>query len=486
MWWWLACSSPPPAPEILVFSVDTLRTDRLGFAGHDAAQTPRLDALASRGRVFVGATTPLPRTTPGLASLQTGLAPHHHGSREVGTPIGDVPTLASTLQQAGWQTAAVSAMTVAGPEQGLGAGFDTFDIDFDAPARRIVERAERLIRRAGPEPLYLWVHVADPHFPYAPAEGPAAPTCRALQASAEGGGGRRAAIYADRGGKSSAALADCQALYDAEIAAVDEAFGRLLDTWTERRGTDGWVVFTADHGENQGEQGLYYEHGPNVADASLRVPLVVAGPGVVPGPDTGVASLTDVAPTLLGQLGMSTLETDGEDLGPRLAGGAPDPSGMRFAESGSALHATLFDYVASGRARRFCTNGPQYSLCRRRGGPATLHDHTADPALAHDLSASLPEVRARLEAAALRWPPESARERTVRTARFKLVARPQLEGGYADFLFDVASGMDISVAQPEERAQLRAALDAWEAPTPEARERGEEEVQALRELGYVE
>lgn len=62
----------PSGPDIVVISVDTLRHDRLGFAGHDGAHTPHLDRLAEAGRVFTQATTPFPRTTPALASLQTG------------------------------------------------------------------------------------------------------------------------------------------------------------------------------------------------------------------------------------------------------------------------------------------------------------------------------------------------------------------------------------------------------------------------------
>ena len=85
-----ACTGDAPGPDVVIVSIDTLRADRLGFAGHPNARTPRLDALAEAGTVFRQATTPVPRTTPALASMMTGLSPHHHGSREVGDVIVEV------------------------------------------------------------------------------------------------------------------------------------------------------------------------------------------------------------------------------------------------------------------------------------------------------------------------------------------------------------------------------------------------------------
>lgn len=499
----LGCSPQPP--EILIVTVDTLRADRLGFAGHEGAHTPALDALAAQGRWFSQATTPLPRTTPALASLHTGRWPHHHGAREVGDRLAITETLAAQLSGVGWQTVAVSAMDVAGPDQGLDQGFATFRLDHDAPAASITATALSAIAGTDPErPLLLWVHYADPHFPYLPpADGPLQPTapgCRALSARADKRKIRRVEIYADRGGVASSVLGGCQALYDAEIASVDAAIDQLITGWRSLRHEEGWrawlrgdrdwIVFSADHGENQGEVGLFYEHGPNVHDASLRVPLVIAGSGVAPGRDDGVARLEDLMPTLLSLAEVPHPEgLDGEDLGPRLQGGAGGPQ-VAVAESGSALHAGLFDHVVSGGSRLSCTNGARYSLCRGARGRETLHDHLADPDLKHDLSADLPEVLDTLRAAAQIWPPESARQRTARTGRFKLVGTPQLQGGYGwalyDLLADPGESVDVSAEHEEVVVQLQEALHAWGAPTPGARERGEDELEALRALGYVE
>lgn len=56
----LSCSANPSGPDVLLLTIDTLRADRLGYAGHTAASTPSLDALAASGQAFLQATTPLP------------------------------------------------------------------------------------------------------------------------------------------------------------------------------------------------------------------------------------------------------------------------------------------------------------------------------------------------------------------------------------------------------------------------------------------
>ncbi|MBX2801076.1 MAG: sulfatase-like hydrolase/transferase [Myxococcales bacterium] len=492
----LACGAEVPAPdvaEVLLVTVDTLRGDRLGYVGHPEAKTPHLDALAESGRWFRHATTPLPRTTPALASLHTGLWPHHHGSREVGQPMTHGRTLAEALSDGGWRTLAVSAMRVAGPEHGFDRGFDHFSIDHDVRATMLTQQALKLLDAEVDRPTFLWVHYADPHFPYTPPEdGPLSPEakgCRDLIADLENKRARRPLVYGNTEGRAQEALADCQQLYDAEVAAVDAAIGTLLEGWRSKRGTDGWVIFSADHGENQGEDGLFYEHGPNVHDASLNVPLVVSGPGVVPGRDDGVARLEDVVPTVLTFAGQAVPEQlDGEPLQPRLAGGEGGPS-VAFAESGSALHHVLHDYVVSGRARHHCINGPRFSLCTDKKGKRRLYDHEVDPGQKTDVSAKHPEQIEALTKAAALWPPESARERTARTSRFKLVQKPRLQGGYTTMLFDLTAGetRDVSAEHPEVVAELTAALEEWGAPTPvQAEERSEEELEALRALGYVE
>lgn len=474
----------PTGPDVVVITVDTLRADRLGFAGHAAARTPRMDTLAAAGRVYRHATAPLPRTTPALASLLSGRDPAGHGSLEVGTPMtAGVPTLATRLHAAGWETVAVSGSPVAGPEVALDPGFERFEVLDDPRAAALTERALALAARADEDrPLLLWVHYTDPHFPYLPEGGPEAASCRTLGRAAKRGKVRRWRIFGDTDGVASEALPDCQRLYDAEIAHVDAAIGALLDGLGPR--AEGWRVLTADHGENMGEGGLWYEHGPDAHEASLRVPLVLAGPGVAPGTDDDVARLEDVAPTLLSGLGLPALDgAVGVDL---LGALRPEAAA---AQSGSALHARLAATLRSGRAdARHCLHGPRYSLCSNG-----FFDRQADVAMKTDLTGTRPDDEARLAAGAARWPPEQARQHVVRAPPWKLVATPRLEGGYAEAFVQVSAtdlverpGSPPDATRDALRAALPEAVRAGLATGADTAPRDAESAARLRALGYVE
>ena len=92
--------------------------------------------------------------------------------------------------------------------------------------------------------------------------------------------------------------------YDAEIAATDAQVGRLLDA-LERDGRLGetLVVVVGDHGEMLGEHGEQ-THGFFIYDAAVRIPLIVAGPGV-PGREVAdQVRIVDVMPTVLELLGV--------------------------------------------------------------------------------------------------------------------------------------------------------------------------------------
>jgi arylsulfatase A-like enzyme len=519
---------PGPPPSIVLITVDTLRADRLGSYGHAAARTPVLDALARRGVRFEAATTPFPRTTPALASMMTGLLPWRHGSREVGQPMtAALATVPKVLHDRGYVTLGVSVNGAAGPAQNLHLGFERF-LDYqsfpDHTAAGVTDATIALLddavpgagggvgteaAGAGPErphsaPFLLWVHYIDPHYPYAPPESwrdqPAGSKCRELVRRAGADLVAAAHVMSDVGGEASAALADCEAMYDAEIAFTDFQVGRLLDA-LEARGllADAWIVFTSDHGENLGEDGLYYEHGPSVHDASLRVPLIVAGPGVEPRVDRGVARLEDLAPTLLALAGVPRAEWppfDGIDLSSRViagvaASGAASPE-TAIAESGGALLPETFVYLTSGHpGDRQCVNGSRFSLCVDPGDEPRLYDHVADPFLTKDVSASHPDARAALLAVQARWPAGQARERTLRTTRYKLVERPRLQGGWRAALYDLeadpAERKDLADEQPELAGRFREQLDAAFAsvPAPPALELEPRELETLRALGYV-
>jgi arylsulfatase A-like enzyme len=526
---WLGGCGEPSPPNILVISVDTLRADALGLMGNATARTPNLDSLAGRGTWFTDAIAPIPRTTPALASMHTGLWPQHHGSRDVGDPIGSVATLAEILKAHGYATLAVSANASAGPEQGLDQGFDRFvtygdlvdhygeglyrDLTTVSPDRpgwaTVVNEQVLSLLDATPttQPYFLWAFYFDPHFHYRPPspwqDEVAAERCWQLYEYFEARRSQAGQVFSNVHGVATEALEDCRKLYAAEVAYTDHEIGRLLAALKERgRLRNTVIVFLADHGENFGEGGLYFEHGDNAHDAGLRVPLAFVGPGIEEDKiDRGPVSLVDVAPTVLGLVGFGeeARGMDGVDLSARLRpGGVPDLDARQrvvFAESATAVWNEAVEHVTTGRTWwRVCVNGSPFTLCeipKEAPGEYRLFNHVEDPTLSHNIAAEHPAVVAALLKAWEGWPHESARQRVARTSGFKLVEFPRLLGGYEAKLFhlseDPGETVDVREEHPEVFEVLRSALARWTADLPAMAERqADPELEAvLRSLGYV-
>lgn len=302
-----ACVPPPPPPaprNVLLVSIDTLRADHLGCYGATAIETPAIDRLAEEGVRFERAFTSAPLTLPAHWTIHTGREPWRHGVVDNGmapsaavTAREELPTLAERFASSGYDTAAFVAAFVLHRSFGLDRGFATYDdgpaadaaleqpFHATAPADERVGRALAWLRQERHRPFFLWLHLFDPHAPYAPP-----PAFRTL--------------YPGRP-------------YDGEVAFVDSQIARLLaalDRLGERERTI--VVLLADHGESLGEHGEE-THGVLLYDATLRVPLIVRAPGQVPSGTVrhDPVTLADVAPTVLGLAGLAPLRlTDGIDL----------------------------------------------------------------------------------------------------------------------------------------------------------------------------
>lgn len=300
-----------PPVNVLLVTIDTLRADHVGCYGDAKAATPSLDRLAARGTRFAAAIAHVPLTTPSHASILTGLTPLRHGIRDNGgfaLPDG-IPTLASVLKQSGYRTAAFVSGFPLDRRFGLGRGFDLYDDRLpygDDPRRAAyVERradatTDAALRWLGAlegkdaRPWLAWVHYFDPHAPYEP---PAEYRTR----------------FADR-------------LYDGEVAFVDAQIGRLVGWLEAGRLRDRTVVLvTADHGESLGEHGED-THGVFVYDATLKVPWIMAGPGIPEGRTAGtVARGIDVTPTLLDLAGKPAPRSmEGRSLRDAARRGLPD------------------------------------------------------------------------------------------------------------------------------------------------------------------
>ena len=275
---------PPrdPHPSVLLITIDTLRADALGSYGNTRGATPWMDRLAAGGVRFDRAHAHTVVTLPSHANILSGVYPVDHGVRDnAGFHFPATrATLATVLKQAGYATGAFISAFPLDSRFGLARGFDVYDEGFidAAPRPPMLEQERRatdtvsLARRwldahAG-QPTFCWVHLYEPHAPYAPPE-----------------------PFATRFHDDP---------YAGEVAAVDASLEPLLAPVLDAgAASHTLVVLTADHGEALGDHGET-THGVFAYEATLRVPLIVyASSRLAPRVVTTEARHVDVLPTIL-------------------------------------------------------------------------------------------------------------------------------------------------------------------------------------------
>jgi arylsulfatase A-like enzyme/cytochrome c-type biogenesis protein CcmH/NrfG len=387
--------------NLLVVTLDTVRADHVGAYGYAPARTPRLDALAARGLRFERAATVTPLTLPAHASLFTGTFPARHGVRDNGGYYlgAEQETLAEVLRGRGYRTGGFVSAFVLDSRWGIDQGFERYFDDFDLsrfeqqagmdaiqrPGGETVDEALGWLAEEPRKPFFLWVHLYDPHAPYAAPPEYARQFPRGLHGA-----------------------------YDAEIAYADAQLGRILDA-LERDGRLDRTVVAAlgDHGEMLGEHGEL-THGFFVYDAAVRIPAVVAAPGLAPRAVADQVRIVDLMPTLLELLGVpSPGPVEGTSLlplarGERLSLQAISESWFpRFHYGWSELVAIQDERFKLIRAPR-----PElYDLERDPGETASIA--ASDPQRAHALARALDEALAAAGAGARPRPPETVDTETA-------------------------------------------------------------------------
>ena len=297
--------------------VDTLRADRLGAYGNKRGMTPFLDELAARGTVFSHAYSASSWTVPSIASLFTSRHAAQHRVTTYESKIGDDEvTVAEKFAAANYATAGFFANFRLLARLGYAQGFGNWEVVLTEPGktkpraammRRQVRSWLDLSRESRREkPLLLYLHFMEPHGPYNPPEPFRSRflTTATDEATIEKTNGLLSSINFNMMTPPDMQL--LETLYDGEVASVDSELRALFTELRQQGIVDdrSVIVVTADHGEEFKEHGRY-SHGYALFEESVRVPLIVLGPGIAPGRvvDRNV-SLLDVAPTLLELAGL--------------------------------------------------------------------------------------------------------------------------------------------------------------------------------------
>jgi arylsulfatase A-like enzyme len=357
-------------PNIIVITVDALRADHLGVYGYSRPTSPSIDAFAKDAVVVSDGVSQAPYTKASMASFLTGLYPTAHktfttnvafaqlmttGAAKSGLPSTDVlspevQTLPEALRDAGYETFALTSNPYLIPDFGFAQGVEHFRFITEhgefASAKFVLAEALKALDGRSKRPFFLWVHLMEPHSPYAPPEPyrsmfppltPPHPIDRSvIPAWIRIGDSRDLNLYVAR--------------YDGEIRTADAAIGSFFDELRRRRLWDRTLtVVTADHGESFMEHGVL-EHNTWLYDELVHVPLIIRIPGIAPRRLRTQMQLVDLYPTLARIAGAKVPNgPHGRDHVPELQGRAAPKSyayseivGRRF-----AMRTLEFKYISS-------------------------------------------------------------------------------------------------------------------------------------------
>ncbi|MEP6714224.1 MAG: sulfatase [Terriglobia bacterium] len=357
----------PSRPNVLVVTFDALTAEDMSLYGYRLPTTPRIEEFARRSSVFTNFYTASTFTTPGVATLFTGLYPSdHHVYHLQGRFTPDIArkALPRLMREAGYTTgASTTSPFVYCLLEDIATDFDHFpdsvyrtdgldlwgatkilhqrqpfgrraseftDVEKlrDYPANNLAKYSPRLFARTKsgyspeanfaqarqiidkmPEGFFLWVHLFAPHMPYLPDE----PWMGRFLKSDELRSTYQQNRYFGLGPyykpESQPEIDKGRLRYDEFIANADSAFGSFMSSLeSSGRLANTSVIVSSDHGESF--EGGYQGHGNDAQNRPLlHIPLIIRMPGQQEGNRVALtADATSVAPTILEMAGIARPE----------------------------------------------------------------------------------------------------------------------------------------------------------------------------------
>ncbi|MBI2425208.1 MAG: sulfatase-like hydrolase/transferase [Candidatus Hydrogenedentes bacterium] len=397
-------------PNILWIMLDDCRPDALGCYGRPWVRTPALDRLAASGAFFENAVTQCPICVPSRTSMKTGLychrfglmsmgeAPdtpppyaykngagndmlrawHRHGQKpfnigkvhafaEDWSPLGDLRAVKEARPDSGGTTYPEVKLTT--HRWKIGGTIDVHPDD--TTSGRIAGAAmEALGNLDAAAPWFLRLSFLAPHVPIeVPASFMVDPSTvnlpRPTQAELDSKPRferEQLRVYAGTSDISDRDLQIARGSYYGMVNLVDHHVGRVLEAMQSQGLLENtMVVVNSDHGLQLGEHGLHKKR--NFYDQTIKAPLVVSWPGVIPAGQRReeLVEMVDSLPTLLDLSGLPVPgKIDGKTLVPLLTGKGAAGREAVFAEidhSGS-----MYDELRHDSGRRVMVRTRDWKL----------------------------------------------------------------------------------------------------------------------------
>lgn len=467
-------------PNIVVVMADQLAPQFTGAYGHQVAKTPHLDALAARGMRFDAAYCNSPLCAPSRFAFMSGqlisrIAAYDNASEFRAT----VPTFAHYLKALGYRTCLSGKMHFVGPDQKhgfedrvttdiypsdfawtpdweahderidkwyhnmqtvkeSGVAQATFQIDYDDEvgfaARRWLFDVARDRAQGDTAPLAMVASFIHPHDPYVARpewwnlysdediEMPEfVPPLEELDPFSKRVMDGIEASYVPL---SEEEIIRARRAYLANVSYFDSKIGQIMQTLEEIGEMENTiVVVTADHGDMLGERGLWYKM--NFFEHSARVPLIMAGPGVVQGTASNACSLIDLLPTFIDIAGSGPEifgeSVDGRSLMP-LARGGTDSVDEAIGEYCAEMTPYPVFMIRRGPLKYIHCDPDPPQLYNVLEDPLEQTNLANDPAHS-DIAASFAEE------VATRWNSEKLRSDVIATQKSRRALHAAMEAG---------------------------------------------------------
>lgn len=467
------------SPNILFIMADQLAPHFTGAYGHAVVRTPNIDKLAERGARFDAAYCNSPLCAPARFSMMSGQLVTRIGAYDNASEFpASVPTFAHYLRLMGYRTCLSGKMHFIGPDQlhgfderittdvypsdfawtpdwenaeeridkwyhnmdsvrEAGTAQATFQIDYDEEVTFAAKRKIFDYARDGDKPFCLVASFIHPHDPYVARpewwdlydpEDIDLPTTDADAVAEDPFSIRlKDGIQASTHPCTADEIRNARHAYYANTSYIDSKVGELVSALEDAGFADDTVViFTSDHGDMLGERGLWYKM--NFFEHSVRVPLIMAGPGVSSQSVPNACGHVDLTPTMLEIAGL-----DGRTV-PNPADGLDGRSLWSIASGeGDPIDEAIGEYCAE------MTSHPVFMI--RRGALKYVHCDT-DPPQLYDLSNDPMErsnlatdpahgdvVAAFAGEVAERWDSDAIRTRVIAAQRRRRIVHAAMEAG---------------------------------------------------------
>jgi arylsulfatase A-like enzyme len=414
-------------PNFVFIMADDLGWGDLGCYGHPRIKTPNIDRLASEGIRFTQFYANSPVCSPTRAAIMTGQFPSQHGfhSQIFGDPERirqmkiarwlnpDAVQLPRLFQKAGYQTAHIGKWhlsvnpkgteSVPVPEQyGIEyARLPDFnwnelglEWNYSRSSELFADQSIHFLKhRDSKRPFFMQIWLNDPHNPYRPTED-------ALS------------VY------SEMLPGDPMTKYWALVTQMDQLVGRMMHHLKQAGLAENtYIIFTSDNGPTDssdlswregtagtGSAGPFRGFKGSLYEGGLRVPFVLAGPGVPAGriDETTVFSGVDLLPTFCSLARISLpdgYQSDGEDMAAAFAGRS-----MKRTKPKMWFYPVRYRAATISQSPVLAIRQDQWKLLINPDGSRTeLYDVTTDLTETDNRAAEFPMVAARLRGLLLEW-----------------------------------------------------------------------------------